>query len=161
MTSPVTILLLDAEPMLLRATALLLSNRGGSVTTAATPAEAVALAAARLYDVAILDIAPDGPGAPEVLAQVRAGGLVPRRVIAVCDAPIDPRAAAGIGAILQKPYPFDQLLHAVFGAEGRRARTGASPRARAVPSAARAAASARLSPRGPRRRAARASRGPG
>ncbi|MFT3767560.1 MAG: response regulator [Minicystis sp.] len=155
MTSPVTILLLDEEPMLRRATALLLSNRGGSVTAAATPEEAVALAAARLYDVAIFDVASGGPSASEVLARIRAEGLVPRRVIAVCDGPLDPRAAEEIGEVLLKPYPFDRLLRAVFGSGGRsRTRSGIFPRTRPR---GRAQATSRVTQRAPRR-AARASR---
>ena len=155
MTSPVSILLLDEEPMLRRATALLLSNRGGSVTAAATPEEAVALAAARLYDVAIFDIAPGGPSASEVVARIRAGGLVPRRVIAVCDGPLDPREADEIGEILVKPYPFERLLRAVFGTGARcRTRSGVFPRARPR---GRTQGQARVTQRVPRR-AARAPR---
>jgi DNA-binding response OmpR family regulator len=130
MTSPVTILLLDDEPLLRRASALLLSNRGASVTTAATPDEAVALASARLYDVAILDLSEGGARAADVVERMRAAGAAPRRVITVCDAPPDPRAASVLGEVLQKPYPFDQLVRAVFGAGGRsRTYSGVFPRA--------------------------------
>jgi len=128
MTSPVTILLLDDEPMLRRATTLLLSNRGGSVTAAATPDEAVALAAAHLYDVAILDLSHGGASVAHVAARMRAAGVAPRRVIVVSDTPLEP---SDIGEVLQKPYPFDRLLRAVFGAGGRsRTRSGVFPRAR-------------------------------
>lgn len=129
MTSPVTILLLDDEPMLRRATAMLLSGRGGVVTAAATADEAVALSSERLYDVAIFDLSPPGPSAADVLARIRAGGLVPRRVIAVSSAPLD---APAFTAVLGKPYPFDRLLRAVFGRGGRgRTRSGVFPRASA------------------------------
>jgi DNA-binding response OmpR family regulator len=167
MTSPVTILLLDDEPMLRRASALLLSNRGASVTMAATPDEAVALAAARLYDVAILDLSQGGARAADVVKRMRAAGVAPRRVITVCDAPPDPSAASDLGEVLQKPYPFDRLVRAVFGVGGRsRTYSGVFPRARAHRVAPRDraerahASPARVTQRAPRR-AARAARGRG
>ena len=129
MISPVTILLLDDEPTLRHATALLLSRRGGEVTAVASAEEAVARAGERLYDVAILDVSPPGPSAIDVLARMRAGGLVPRRVIAVCGAPLDEPAFT---AVLCKPYAFERLLRAVFGPGGRgRTRSGVFPRAEA------------------------------
>jgi DNA-binding response OmpR family regulator len=154
MTSPVTILLLDEEPMLRRATALLLTNRGATVTAAANAEEAAALAAGRVYDVAVLDLAPGNPGAPAILARIRAQGIVPSRVITLCGGPAEARAAAEVGQVLEKPYAFERLLGAVFGARGRgRTRSGVFPRAPR-------ASAARLTPRRSRR-AARAARDPG
>jgi DNA-binding response OmpR family regulator len=145
-TPLVTILLLDDEPLLRRATALLLTNRGGSVTAAATPEDAVALAAARPYDVAIVDV--PAPHARDVLRRMRAGGTCPRRVIVVSDGAVDVGDAAELSDVLCKPYPFERLLAAVFGArEPVRARRSG-----------RAHARLRLTPAGPRR-AARAARG--
>lgn len=136
MNASVSILLLDGEPLLRRATALLLSNHGGSVMAAATPDEAVALAAERLYDVAILDVEAVR-AASEVARRIRAAGLVPRRLIAVCDTD-DVRDQAEFVAVLQKPYAFERLVAAVFGGEGRgRARTLAHARARATASRSR------------------------
>jgi CheY-like chemotaxis protein len=120
MTPTATILLLDDEPMLRRATSVMLANRGGRVSAAATPDEAVALAEARVFDVAIFDLSHGGPSASEVLHRIRAGGLVPRRVIAVTDAPLPRHEAEQFSEVLTKPYPFDRLLRAVFGAQGRR-----------------------------------------
>jgi CheY-like chemotaxis protein len=127
----VTILLLDDEPILRHATSLMLSRRGGEVSAAATADEAVAMAGERLYDVAILD-AERGPSPADILERMRAGGLVPRRVIAVTAGPLEQREAPDFAEVLRKPYPFDQLLRAVFGAPGRRRRTrsGVFPRAR-------------------------------
>ena len=116
----VTILLLDDEPLLRRATSLILSRHGGRVTTAATADEAVALAEKRIYDVAVLDVAPAGPSATELLQRFHAGGLAPRRVIAICSAPLPPREAEPFTEVLVKPYRFEGLLRAVFGAGGRR-----------------------------------------
>lgn len=159
MTAPVTILLLDDEPMLRRASALLLSNRGAAVTMAATPDEALAHAATRLYDVAIIDLSNGGASAADVVARMRAAGVMPRRLITVHDAPVEPRVVAGdLGEVLQKPYPFDRLLRAVFGVGGRsRTRSGVFPRARPR---GRGAPAPRVTPRAPRR-APRAARGRG
>lgn len=149
MTSPVTILLLDEEPMLRRATALLLSNRGGHVTPAATPDEAVALAMLQTYDVAVFDVSRAGPSAQDVLRRIRADGILPRRVIAVCDEPLDRRDEAEFARVLCKPYPFDHLISAVFGCVHGRRR-----------GYLRASLRPRITPRGSKR-VPRAVRGPG
>lgn len=113
MTAPVTILLLDDEPLLRRATALLLAHHGGCVTPAATPDEAVALAVGTAFDVAILDLSREGTSAADVVRRLRACGAAPQRVIAVsepgAEAPSDLATA-----VLRKPYAFDRLLDAVF-----------------------------------------------
>jgi DNA-binding response OmpR family regulator len=136
-----TILLLDDEPMLRRATAMLLAGRGGRVTAAASADEAVALSGARVYDVGILDLSPPGPSAPDVLRRMKEGGVAPRRVIAVCSAPLDRGDAGEFTVVLHKPYVFERLVAAVFG----RARRAPPPP---------------LSRSGPRRAHARARRGP-
>jgi DNA-binding response OmpR family regulator len=112
----VTILLLDDEPLLRRATALLLAHHGGCVTPAATPDEAVALAAGTPFDVAILDLSREGASAADVLRRMRASGSAPQRVIAVSDAGVEAPADLATASILRKPYPFDRLLDAVFDA---------------------------------------------
>lgn len=156
---PMTILLLDEEPLLRRATALLLARRGGQVTTAAGADEAVALCEAHLYDVAILDVSPEGPTATEVLHRLRAGGLPPRRVIAITPAPLPRREAEWFAGVLQKPYRFDDLIRAVYGAGGRRrTRSGvfecvpAAPLASAAPSPHLTARGSRGAGRAERRR---------
>jgi CheY-like chemotaxis protein len=128
MTCPVTILLLDDEPLLRCATALILSRRGGRVTVAASAEEAVALACARVHDVAVFDVSGPGPSAAEVLRRIRASAVGPRRVVAVSAGPIADREVEGIGVVLPRPYPFDDLLRAVFGTGGRcRTRSGIFP----------------------------------
>jgi CheY-like chemotaxis protein len=137
MTSSVTILLLDDEPLLRRATALILTRQGGQVTATGTADEAIAQARERLYDVAVFDVSGPGPSATEVVRRIRTeGGMVPRRVIAVSGAALDVRDAE-IAEVLPKPYPFESLLRAVFGAGGRsRTRSGvfacAEPRVPAI-----------------------------
>jgi DNA-binding response OmpR family regulator len=157
MTSSVTILLVDDEPLLRRATALILSRWGGHVVTAGTADEAVHLAKTQVYDVAILDLSPPGPTAAEVLQRIRSEALLPRRVVAVANTPLDRREADTLGTVLPKPYPFEHLLRAVFG-EGRRKRTRSGVFPRVPPSSP--VALPRFNPRGGRA-AARALRSSG
>lgn len=160
MTPPVTILLLDDEPLLRRATALLLSNRGGDVTTVATTEEAVALAASGRFDVAVIDLADSAVRVLEAAARVRGAGASPTRVIAAFEGPVEARDAAQVDTILSRPYPFDDLESAVFGAQARppiEQRVRAPRRRASVP--ARPALS-RVSPRA-LRRAPRAASDPG
>jgi CheY-like chemotaxis protein len=167
MTSSPTILLLDDEPMLRRASALLLSNRGGRVTEALSPDDAVELAADQLYDVVIVDLSQPGARPADVLARMRAEGLAPRRSIAMLAEGADARDAEGFDEVLRKPYAFDRLLRFAFTAGGRK-RTRSGVFARAKAGAARAPAATptpapstrSTQPRAPRR-AARAGRGRG
>lgn len=140
MPSLVSILLVDEEPLMRRATALMLAGRGGEVSEAATLDEAVALSRARAFDVAVVDLGSDGPCPDAVIEQLRAAGLTHARVIVCASNPADaPEAPAedpahGSGAaVLAKPYMFDHLLAAVFGhraiAHHPHARAGATRRA--------------------------------
>ena len=113
MTSAPTILLVDEEPVLRSATALLLTNRGGRVSPAATLAEAIVLASRQRFDVAILDVSPEGPSAAVMVELLRARGVLPRRFV-VC-VPTGPQEEGDFTVVLRKPYPFDRLLEAVFG----------------------------------------------
>ena len=120
MTSSVSILLLDDEPLLRRATALILARHGARVTAAGTVDEAVALTRKQLYDVAVFDVSPPGPSVTDILGRIAADGLLPRRVVAVSSEPLEGRGADELTCFLPRPYPFDSLLRAVFGAGGRR-----------------------------------------
>lgn len=99
--------------MLRRATALMLSNRGGRVRSAATLAEAIVLTGEHVFDVAVLDIAPGGPSATVMVSLLRKRGLLPRRFV-VC-LPGIAEEENDFTVVLQKPYAFDELLAAVFG----------------------------------------------
>jgi CheY-like chemotaxis protein len=151
MSSAPSILLIDEEPILRRATALLLGNRGGRVSPVATLAEAVALTGERLFDVAVLDVTPEGPSAAVMVGVLRARGLLPRRFV-VC-LPGAQQEENDFVIVLRKPFPFDDLISAVFGpGRGRRpARSGVFAPVRAATV---------LSIR-PKRRASRARRDPG
>lgn len=173
MPSRVSILLVDEEPLMRRATALMLAGRGGEVSEAATLDEAVELSRARAFDVAIVDVSSNGPRPDAVIAQLRSVGLMPARIIVCASSPADaPEAPAEDPAhdsgaeVIAKPYMFDHLLAAVFGprralAHPPHPRTGAARRA--IPASRH---SGRLSARdsversGPRRASAGATRAP-
>lgn len=113
MTSALTILLVDEEPILRSATALMLTNRGARVSPAATLAQAIVLASDQIFDVAILDVSPDGPSAAVMVDLLRARGLLPQRFV-VC-IPTGFQEETDFMVVLRKPYPFEHLLDAVFG----------------------------------------------
>jgi DNA-binding response OmpR family regulator len=127
MPSALSILLVDEEPLLCRATALLLSNRGGRVSTAGTLAEALVLSDDHVFDVAILDVSPSGPSAEVMLARLRSHGALPRRFV-VC-LPDAPSGENDFTVVLRKPFPFEDLIAAVFGRGRARppARSGVYP----------------------------------
>jgi DNA-binding response OmpR family regulator len=133
MTNAPTILLLDGEHVLRRATALMLSNRGGRVSAAATLDEALEYARRRTYDVAVLDL--PGRGGSELLARMRERGCVPRKVILCSTLPMAPLDTDGFADVIMKPFAFEQLLRAVFGRCGppRPLRSGAPPRSGLFP----------------------------
>jgi CheY-like chemotaxis protein len=122
MTSSVTILLVDEEPILRRATALLLTGRGGEVSAVATLGEAIALTEQRIFDVAVIDVPVRGPSPGEIREQIRERGLLPRRLVVCLCAPPDRCEAEPFTAILSKPYVFEHLIAAVFGSRGRQRR---------------------------------------
>jgi DNA-binding response OmpR family regulator len=133
MTNTPSILLLDGEHVLRRATALMLSNRGGRVSAAATLDEALEYAARRTYDVAVLDL--PGQGGAELLARMHEKGCMPKKVILCSTLPVSPLETSGFTDVIMKPFAFEQLLRAVFGRCGppRPLRSGAPPRSGVFP----------------------------
>jgi DNA-binding response OmpR family regulator len=113
------ILLVDAEDMLRQATAMMLSKNGGRVHSAATLDEALEYASEFVYDVTVVDESSESPRAAEVVERMRELGCRPGRVV-VCTA--DPAPDAGAD-VIPKPFPFERLVEAVFGAAGARRRT--------------------------------------
>jgi DNA-binding response OmpR family regulator len=114
------ILLFDEEPILRKATASMLAARGGKVTTARDLAELFALTSKRIYDVLVIDVAASGPSATSLLDRIRSSGLVPRRVIVCTESALTRIEAGAFTQVLLKPFPFEALIHAVFGAANRR-----------------------------------------
>jgi DNA-binding NtrC family response regulator len=151
-----TILLVDAEDMLREATATMLSKNGGRVHRAATLDEAIEYASEFVYDVTVVDESPDSPCAAEVLERMHALGCHPGRVV-VCTRDPTPSTGGEFAEVIAKPFPFDRLVRAVFGAPGARVRTrsGLFPSLAAAKTPRRGAASAQRALRTP----ARASRG--
>src|SRR5690349_15950854 len=131
MTSALTILLVDEEPILRRATALMLTDRGGKVSAVATLGEAIALTRRQTFDVAVIDVAADGPHPAELIAQLGERGLLPPRVVVCSCGPLDCYEAQPFTAVIPKPYVFEHLVTAVFGPRrGRRpTRSGVFPNA--------------------------------
>ena len=133
MTVP-TILLFDEEQLMRDATALLLQNRGGKVTKAATLEEALTHLVKKTYDVAVIDLCDASPRCVEILQHMKERACVPRRVIVCTSAPVPRLDAVEFTDVLVKPYPFDRLLDAVFGRSPARrpSRSGLFPLARRV-----------------------------
>jgi DNA-binding response OmpR family regulator len=143
MTSSVTILLVDEEPILRRATALMLTDRGGEVSAVATLGEAVALTERRIFDVAVIDVPARGPSPEQILEQFREHGVLPRRVVVCACSPLERGDAEPTAAVISKPYMFEHLLAAVFGPRRRRRRAARAADVSGVASASGVFATAR------------------
>ncbi|XXT19963.1 response regulator [Sorangium sp. So ce429] len=114
MTYQPNVLLLDQDHVLRRATALLLCNRGALVSSAATLEEAISLSRERVYDVALIDLAPGTRGAREILGRLRREGTMPRRIVFCADEPVSCDGADDTSEVLLKPYAFGRLLSTIF-----------------------------------------------
>ncbi|MGK3997804.1 response regulator [Sorangium sp. So ce1024] len=114
MTYQPNVLLLDQDHVLRRATALLLCNRGALVCPAATLDEAISLSRERVYDVALIDLAPGTKSAREILGRLRREGTMPRRVVFCADEPVSCDGADDVSEVLLKPYAFGRLLSTIF-----------------------------------------------
>jgi EAL domain-containing protein (putative c-di-GMP-specific phosphodiesterase class I)/CheY-like chemotaxis protein len=122
-----TVLVVDDEPLLLRAFARVLMRAGHEVHQASDGAEAQALIAKRRFDVAFVDLGLPGAGGLEVLARLRANdpGLP---VVLMTGAPTLETAidavAAGALRYLVKPIDTPELLQAANDAIRARHRDG-------------------------------------
>ena len=134
MTYQPNVLLLDQDDVLRRATALLLCNRGALVSSAATLEEAISLSRERVYDVALIDLAPGMKGAREILGRLRREGTMPRRVVFCADEPVSCDGTDDVSEVLLKPYAFGRLLSTIFVELGSQtsAKSGIFPRLRLI-----------------------------
>ncbi|WP_437967786.1 response regulator [Sorangium sp. So ce260] len=134
MTYQPNVLLFDQDHVLRRATALLLGNRGALVSPAATLEETISLSRERVYDVALIDLAPGTKGAREILGRLRREGTMPRRVVFCADEPLSCDGADDVSEVLLKPYAFGRLLSTIFVELSPRpsTRSGVFPRLRLV-----------------------------
>src|SRR5882762_11624329 len=112
-TAPKTkVLVIDDEPQILRALRINLSVRGYEVTTAATGAQALRLAAEHKPDVIVLDLGlPDMSGI-EVLQGLRGWLTAPVIVLSARTDSADKVGALDAGAddYVTKPFGMDELL---------------------------------------------------
>jgi len=112
MSSQPTILVIDDEQQILRAMLTILGQHRYHVVTAQTGAEGLALAAASMPEVIILDLGlPDMDGG-EVCSRLRAWTQTPIIVLSVRDSDSDKVSALDQGAddYLTKPFSVDELL---------------------------------------------------
>jgi two-component system, OmpR family, KDP operon response regulator KdpE len=106
------ILVIDDEPQILRAVRTILVEKGYRISTARTGEEGLALAAATLPDVVILDLGlPDMDGL-EVCSRLRAWTQIPIIVLSVRDTERDKTTVLDRGAddYLTKPFGIEELL---------------------------------------------------
>jgi two-component system, OmpR family, KDP operon response regulator KdpE len=112
MSSQSTILVIDDEQQILRAMRTILGQHTYRVITASTGAEGLALAAASMPEVIILDLGlPDMDGV-KVCAQLREWTQTPIIILSVRDSDTDKVSALNQGAddYLTKPFSVDELL---------------------------------------------------
>ncbi len=112
MSSQPSILVIDDEQQILRAMRTILGQHNYRVTTASSGSEGLALAAASMPDVIILDLGlPDMDG-QEVCSQLRTWTQTPIIILSVRDSDTDKVAALDNGAddYLTKPFSVDELL---------------------------------------------------
>ncbi len=124
MTSGPRILVIDDEPQIMRALRTILTERDFTVAVAARGEEGLALAAAHVPDLIILDLGlPDMDG-KEVCARLREWTECPIIVLSVRDSEREKVAALDAGAddYLTKPFGIDELLARVRVALRRSAR---------------------------------------
>lgn len=127
------ILIIDDEPQIQRALKTILKARHFQVEVAATGEQGLALAAARLPDLVILDLSlPDMDGL-QVCAQLREWSRVPVIVLSVRDSEREKVAALDRGAddYLTKPFGIEELLARIRVAL-RHAEQAAAPLAQSV-----------------------------
>jgi hypothetical protein len=116
MTNVSNILLLDEEDLMREATALLLANRGANVTKTATIDEAISQLERQTYDVVIADVSDKAPDPERWVGKLVAKASSSGRVIVCSEKPLTNVEATISFRVLVKPYPFDRLVEAVFGA---------------------------------------------
>lgn len=128
MTTAPRILVIDDEPQILRALKTILAEKDFSVTTATHGEEGLAMAAAHVPDLIILDLGlPDMDGI-EVCARLREWTECPIIVLSVRDSEREKVAALDKGAddYLTKPFGIDELLARIRVALRRSARANST-----------------------------------
>jgi two-component system KDP operon response regulator KdpE len=106
------VLVIDDEPQILRALKTILRERDFRVTTAASGEEGLALAAAEVPDLVVLDLSMPKMDGIEVCARLREWTQLPIVVLSVRGGERDKVAALDAGAddYLTKPFGIEELL---------------------------------------------------
>jgi two-component system KDP operon response regulator KdpE len=106
------VLVIDDEPQILRALKTILRERDFRVTTAASGEEGLALAAAELPDLVVLDLSMPKMDGIEVCTRLREWTQLPIVVLSVRGGERDKVAALDAGAddYLTKPFGIEELL---------------------------------------------------
>jgi two-component system KDP operon response regulator KdpE len=106
------VLVVDDEPQILKALAIILRARGYEVDLASDGEHALDLAARHHPDVVVLDLGLPGIGGVDVIRGLRGWSAVPIVVLSVRDAGPDKVAALDAGAddYVTKPFGMDELL---------------------------------------------------
>jgi two-component system KDP operon response regulator KdpE len=106
------ILVIDDEPQILRAMRTILTEKQFRVTTASRGEEGLALAAANVPDLIILDLGLPDMGGVEVCTRLREWTQTPIIILSVRDSERDKVAALDQGAddYLTKPFGIEELL---------------------------------------------------
>jgi two-component system KDP operon response regulator KdpE len=123
------VLVVDDEPQILRSLRTSLAANDYEVLTAGTGEEAIALAAASLPDLVIVDLGlPDIDGT-EVVRNIRGWSEVPIIVLSVRDRQDDKIGALDAGAddYVTKPFGLGELLARIRAAQRRAGRDQAEP----------------------------------
>ncbi len=117
------ILVVDDEPQLLRSLRTTLAAHGYDVQTATTGEEALALLAARLPDLVVLDLVLPGLSGLAVCQELRARAPVPILILSARGDERDKVAALDTGAddYLTKPFGVNELLARIRAALRRAA----------------------------------------
>lgn len=116
MTGPVTLLLVEDDPALLRTLALALGARGYKVLTAGCVRDGLSLVAeTRHIDAMVVDLGlPDGPGW-ELVEHLRRSGCTPPPTVLISASTLSRKEvqAHGLAAYLPKPFSVEHLVEVV------------------------------------------------
>lgn len=125
------VLLVDDEPQVLALTGMILENAGYDVTTASSGSDAVRAAAARSYDLAVLDVNMPSPNGWETLRELHR--LTPGTPVLMSSGYVTATEVRERGAqgLIEKPYTLDELLLAVQEVIERQRQGASAPAERA------------------------------
>lgn len=116
---PIRVLIVDDEPLVLRAWSRMLAREGMAVETADNAAEALEALRREPFDVALIDLVMPDPDGLQLIAQIRADPALQRvRLVAVTAALDIAARATGLPVLLKDGSPEDvaSLIYRMVGA---------------------------------------------